>query len=236
MFKKFLLVIQKGLFPFRICSHLWPFGTWNLWNGAVVIHTYYSGFWGTVCPNCNYAPKSYEFSTYFLIKRTRIQQTTCRAPQGFPPVSCTAHSPLTSWSPPGSPRGEEGWKWKWLKERISTFILLSRRARRPASVQIALMSAPERSSLKLNCAQWFLWLNWLPWSISYLGHNVLFKVNILSQGHFPWQKGMQWFLSNFLENIKLADTSNNEVSTCVDPKDSALGLLIWEWELNFPGN
>merc|ERR1719308_494021 len=41
-----------------------------------------------------------------------------------------------------------------------------------------------------------------------LGHNVLFKVNILSQGHFP----------------------------CVDPKDSALGLLIWEWELNFPVN
>ena len=32
------------------------------------------------------------------------------------------------------------------EQRISTFILLSLRARRPASVQIALMSAPERSS------------------------------------------------------------------------------------------
>merc|ERR1712172_233660 len=41
-----------------------------------------------------------------------------------------------------------------------------------------------------------------------LGHDVLFKVNILSQSHF----------------------------SCVDAKDSALGLLIWEWKLNFPVN
>ena len=39
-----------------------------------------------------------------------------------------------------------------------------------------------------------------------------------------------------LENIKLVDTTNNKISTCVDPKDSALGLLVWEWKLNFPGN
>merc|ERR1712192_295507 len=41
-----------------------------------------------------------------------------------------------------------------------------------------------------------------------LGHDILFKVNILSQGHFP----------------------------CVDAKDSALSLLIRERELNFPVN
>merc|ERR1719234_1119865 len=41
-----------------------------------------------------------------------------------------------------------------------------------------------------------------------LGHDILFKVNILSQGHF----------------------------SCVDAKDSALGLLIWERKLNFPVN
>merc|ERR1719180_510033 len=41
-----------------------------------------------------------------------------------------------------------------------------------------------------------------------LGHDILFKVNILSKGHFP----------------------------CVDAKDSALGLLIRERELNFPVN
>merc|ERR1719234_1065394 len=41
-----------------------------------------------------------------------------------------------------------------------------------------------------------------------LRHDVLFKVNILSQGHF----------------------------SCVDAKDSALSFLIWERELDFPVN
>merc|ERR1719285_1356216 len=41
-----------------------------------------------------------------------------------------------------------------------------------------------------------------------LRHDVLLKVNIFSQGHFP----------------------------CVDAKDSTLGLLVWVWELNFPVN
>ena len=68
------------------------------------------------------------------------------------------------------------------EQRISTFILLSLRARRPASVQIALMSAPERSSYDGHLSwSWHCMINF------YLWHDVLFKVHVFSQGHFPWQ-------------------------------------------------
>ena len=52
---------------------------------------------------------------------------------------------------------------------------------------------------------------------------------------FP-DKGIVFTLEQFSEKIKHTDTTNNKISTCVDSKDSALCLLVWEWELNFPGN
>merc|ERR1711971_948743 len=63
------------------------------------------------------------------------------------------------------------------------------------------LSESEQSSLSADCLD-------VGTRDIVLGHNVLFKVNVFSQGHFP----------------------------CVDAKDSALGLLVWERELNFPVN
>merc|ERR1711971_1459409 len=63
------------------------------------------------------------------------------------------------------------------------------------------LSESEQSSLSADCLD-------VGTREIVLGHNVLFKVNVFSQGHFP----------------------------CVDAKDSALGLLVWERELNFPVN
>ena len=44
------------------------------------------------------------------------------------------------------------------------------------------------------------------------------------------------FLSHFSNRQMDRTNKCSIISTCVDAKDSALGLLVWEWELNFPAN
>ena len=139
------------------------------------------------CRNCNYAPKtkSHEFPQSF-IKRTRIQQTTCRVPRGFPPASCTAHSPSTSWSLPGSPAGEEGWMWKCLKENLNLHLHPSLSQSKKTSLSADCLDVSSREVvLKLNNAHWFV-IKLVFRGQLYLWHDVLFQVYIFSQSHFSW--------------------------------------------------
>ena len=56
------------------------------------------------------------FSTYSRQRAKTQQWSTYTVPLGFPPASCKAHSPLTSWSPPVSPikknKGSESIEWQ----------------------------------------------------------------------------------------------------------------------------
>merc|ERR1719180_619234 len=118
--------------------------------------------------NCNYAPKSYEFSTFQ--EDTNIQQ-------------------------------------KLHVESLRGSLLLSVKHILLGLLEVFLghlhppLSESEKTSLSADCLD-------VSSREVVLGHDVLFKVNIFSQGHF----------------------------SCVDAKDSALGLLVWEREHNFPVN